>query len=428
MAGSYRTYRRRNRRNAASVILTGIIAVLCLTLMTLLTMLFLSERRRQAEEDKVRMLLSAESLDSGSEHILNEIINAEAPVPVSDTALAKKQTDTNMDQVQKAPEEPENVVPSYTEAEVQKMIDEALPGIVCWGDSITYGYLSDGTSYPATLQGLIDRELVDPIRELYGYGDLKCPAVLNYGVSAESTTEILGRIGNNPYSITGAVTLPGGKGAEVNVDIADYRGDSSIRPIKDVEPHNGGKDYRFAINPVSVGGVKCNLERYYDTSADRSRYKLVRVDDGPETVLEAGTGIISASAGAYKSYISIVMMGANGGYAFDGGSDLSSQFRDAVKGHSRFLCIGMGQENTYTQSAELQPDYANKLRADLGANFLSIQELLSGDVNSHVPSALLNGDGLHYTPEGYRYIGEQVYRKLDELGYFNELKALAVRE
>ena len=110
------------------MILTGIIAVLCLTLMTLLTMLFLSERRRQAEEDKVRMLLSAESLNSGSEHILNEIINAEAPVPVSDTALAKEQTDTNMDQVQKAPEETENVVPSYTEAEVQKMIDSADDG------------------------------------------------------------------------------------------------------------------------------------------------------------------------------------------------------------------------------------------------------------------------------------------------------------
>lgn len=42
-----------------------------------------------------------------------------------------------------------------------------------------------------------------------------------------------------------------------------------------------------------------------------------------------------------------------------------------------------------------------------------------------VPYTLLNEDGLHYTSTGYAVMAEMFYEKLDELGYFDELKALA---
>ncbi len=68
--------------------------------------------------------------------------------------------------------------------EWQQKIDAALPGIVCWGDSITYGECSEDVKYPDELRRLIDEELIEPIRKKSGCESLTAPEVVNMGVDA----------------------------------------------------------------------------------------------------------------------------------------------------------------------------------------------------------------------------------------------------
>ena len=67
---------------------------------------------------------------------------------------------------------------------IQKMIDKEIVNIVCYGDSVTYGFIpNDGKKtvnpYPETLQYLL--------REYYGYGDIY---VYNEGYSGRQSDEL----------------------------------------------------------------------------------------------------------------------------------------------------------------------------------------------------------------------------------------------
>lgn len=323
--------------------------------------------------------------------------------------------------------------PSYSQKELQNMIDEALPGVVCWGDSITYGYLSEnGASYPDTLEAMIDSEFIEPIRHKTGFKELRAPKVLNYGVSAENTLAILGRIGSIPYVALADFTIPADT-SEVPVIIGSYEGGSEdLRPLLDVEPHRvaaSGKEvlYEYALNPVTVNGITGEIRRRYDYEADRSRYYFARSMAGETVTVSAGTEFVSASKGKYQKYINVVLMGANGGYSFDGGENLKNQFKAAANGCEKYLLIGMGKEETYTASAELDPVYAKACYNTFGNRFITIQKLLSGSDTTHIPQTLLNSDGLHYTALGYSEIGKRVFEQLDALDYFDGLKAISAK-
>ena len=60
-----------------------------------------------------------------------------------------------------------------------------LPGIICWGDSLTYGEEGDGVSFPQVLRERIAAEL------------LEIP-VINMGASGEDSITIAGRGGGIP--------------------------------------------------------------------------------------------------------------------------------------------------------------------------------------------------------------------------------------
>ena len=44
---------------------------------------------------------------------------------------------------------------------VEEALDQYLPGIVCWGDSLTAGYGGEGVSYPSTLSKLVNENIID---------------------------------------------------------------------------------------------------------------------------------------------------------------------------------------------------------------------------------------------------------------------------
>ncbi len=315
---------------------------------------------------------------------------------------------------------------TLSEEELQKAIDRALPGIVCWGDSITYGYLSSGANYPDVLREKIDKELIEPIRNASGYTSLKTPEVLNFGVSAEKTSEIAGRAGGDPYLLGESIVIPADTKPVKDVVLMS-KDKEEIRPLQEVAPLRAGVSYRFGAEYYTIGGVTGKLERYYDEAADRSRYQFTRLTAGKEVRIDTGTPFVPDSAdGRYRSYIGIVLMGANGGYKDDGGEDLASQFRSIVSGYDKYLCIGMSRAGIRTYAGDLDPSYAPALTRAFGDRFLSIQELLNGNDNpdTTIPGYLLAPDGLHYTDEGYIEIGNRIFEKLDSLGYFDELKAL----
>ena len=74
---------------------------------------------------------------------------------------------------------------------VNAAIDEYLPGIVCWGDSLTAGVGGNGVTYPDVLSNLIKTNITGQ----YGGGKLRDVEVINCGVGGESSVTIAGRSG-----------------------------------------------------------------------------------------------------------------------------------------------------------------------------------------------------------------------------------------
>ncbi|MCR5503090.1 MAG: hypothetical protein K6F53_08780 [Lachnospiraceae bacterium] len=393
-----------------------------------------NKEEKQEPED-----IGAQDTSKGSEEASKDREEAVKP-PSSEKKQEKETKDGSSDKKEKeqatdtAKAEPAGktsgkiIKEEVTPEELQRMVKKALPGVVCWGDSITYGYLSGGPNYPDTLRKRIDTELIAPIREASGIDSIEAPVVLNFGVSAETTAEIAGRAGGYPYLLGADVVIPK-EVLSVPVKLEARNGDE-IRPLREVTPLRNGVSYEYGSEYYSLDGIKGKLERYFDPAADRSFYRFTRLEAGEEKRVYKGTPLISeVSDGRYLGYICVVLMGANGGYEPDFGEDLAAQFRSIVAPYSRYFCIGMCKEKSYTYSGDLDPSYEPALKNAFGDRFVSIQELLNGNNNpdTTIPAYLLLPDQLHYTEEGYEEIGNRVYERLDALGYFDELKELAQR-
>ena len=65
---------------------------------------------------------------------------------------------------------------------------QMIPGIVCWGDSLTYGSGGNGTSYPSVLEECLRNE------RMY-------IPVVNMGIGGENTVTIAGRAGAVPFRL-----------------------------------------------------------------------------------------------------------------------------------------------------------------------------------------------------------------------------------
>ncbi len=316
---------------------------------------------------------------------------------------------------------------------VQEHIDEALPGVVCWGDSITEGMLGEGVTYPGTLQTLIDQRLIEPIRVKTGYRSLKAPIVVNMGVSGERSTEIAARQGGLPAIVTSAFTIPAGT-TPVNFEYASpYKLDTT----KLILYCDGG------VNPVSIAGVQGKLTKYFDASSDRSRYRFQRLKAGKVVNVPVGTPMQTAASNLYRDYIPIIAMGSNGGW--DTVQDLITQYQlmlnHQTNPSNRFLALGMMENyDTNIQKVNAEErvmgqyfgDHYMSIRKELNSRGLQIAGLSPTAADAQriragwIPVSLLNKDDLlHYTPTGYAVLGELVYQKMDSLGYFNDLKILA---
>ncbi len=175
--------------------------------------------------------------------------------------------------------------------------------VYCWGDSLTEGvggWDSDNFIYEA-----YPNELTLPH--------------INLGSRGEDIQAIAARQGSDPVILTFDVTLPASKDESVEIGYATKLYDKwtgeglttrSGETVKILGQSAAG------VNPVTVGGIQCELYRdisHYDDGETKFKYYLRRLEDSAApTILPLGTEIWTYAATHYRNGYAIFWCGANG--------------------------------------------------------------------------------------------------------------------
>jgi len=305
---------------------------------------------------------------------------------------------------------------------LQAVLAQYLPGIVCWGDSLTAGTGGEGITYPLTLERLIEERLLSK-----NHCDVGTVPVVNMGVGGEDTRTILGRNGAVPFTVKKDFVIPAGtEPAELLIE-----GGSPLR------------QGAAGMESVEIGGiwgtVSIEQESY---TAPAYRYYFARHKAGEEKPVPAGTPIISSGSMQYSDYVAVVFIGENGGYTDS--AELIRQQKAIIgrqrANHDRFIIVG-----SHTGTAEERAESEAAMEAEYGDKYINLRKYMSedgiDDVNELLgvgmkatardrqmmgqgmtPESLLF-DTVHFNQYGYALIGHLIYERMEESGYFEEIKA-----
>lgn len=331
-------------------------------------------------------------------------------------------------------------------------VAEYLPGIVCWGDSLTAGS-SGNVSYPDTLQTYIDTYLCDvydlrySLESVEGLSRLDWESykisvpVVNMGAGREDSATILGRSGVVPYVVSSDFVIPA-EVESVSVGIVSKNG-KSVAPLT---AGDGG------VNPVTIAGVEGTLTRTYSSQKwNRYTYQFTRLEAGQEVSVTKGTEVVTASKDAYRDYIHIVWLGTYGDFTNPEKlvNDTKALLQRQNVNTDRYLVIGpctydgswstvMNYSMDSIDSAMLQAfgdRYVNLRKyliedglrdAGLTATTTDQRNIQSGKVPSSFRS---NASGADLNGVAYRLVGKLVYERMDRLGYFDDVReALSLKK
>lgn len=286
---------------------------------------------------------------------------------------------------------------------------QLIPGIVCWGDSLTFGSGGAGVSYPFVLEERLNK-------------DRFYINVINMGIGGENTVTIAGRAGAIPFRLK-EFTIPA-ESTPVEIFFQEDEG-KSIRPF---EQGDSG------INPCIISGVSGRL------SGERSddgltHYFFTRSEPGEEVYIQEGTEVETWAASQFSDYIYVVFMGENHGW---------NNIQDLIEQQQAILSMQKKYADYYivvglpTGTKEARQELEEALYETYGDKFLNIREYLSTQgiydaglkpseedlsrmEEGMIPTSLL-ADHIHFNAAGYRLIGNLMYERMNELGYFDELK------
>ena len=325
-------------------------------------------------------------------------------------------------------------------------VADYLPGIVCWGDSITLGS-SGNISYPAVLKVYLDSYFCDiydfrsTIENAEDYARLKWDdykvnvPVVNMGGGKENSYTVLGRSGTMPFVLAEDVTIP------ADTEPVEVMLKSQSR--NDVAPLTGGD---AGVNNVTIGGIEGTLS--INSAAYYSKYYFSRITPGSEVDMPAGTVVHTAATDLYRDYIHVVCLG-NFGF-FTDAEDLVNQTKTLLSRQAqnpeRFLVLGPcsinGSFNSYTlnniDTAMMQAfgsRYVNVRKylmedglADAGIN--PTKDDLTRISGGGVPKSFVSSaDNTELNGRAYTLIGKLVYSRMETLGYFDEVyDELGIRE
>ncbi len=292
-----------------------------------------------------------------------------------------------------------------------------IPKIVCYGDSLTFGtggIETEGISFPSILE---DRLLKD---------HLEIP-VVNLGIGGDNTVTIAGRAGGIPFHVE-SFTIPADN---TPTEIHFTSSDNQTINLDHALSYGGA-----GLNDCTICGVTGRIT--IEKNDDLSRYFFTRTQKGKETFVPQNSEIISAAKLENKDAIFIVWMGENHGYTDN--QDLISQFQSIInlqdQNAGKFIVIGP-HTGTTSDRLSLETD----LTSAFGDKYINLREILNKegltlanisptteDIKQLelgcVPPSLLY-DSVHFNSTRYRVIGNIIYERLCELGYFDDIKTKA---
>ena len=311
------------------------------------------------------------------------------------------------------PEETTTQAPTLSaeekEALLRQAVQQSIPGIVCWGDSLTFGYGGNGESYPATLQRLINENLIDGI------------PVVNNGVPVEPSHTIMARAG--VWEMYAKEFIIPADCTPVTIKII----------LRDGMYTNLASFGDGGLNPVTIAGVKGTLKSAYRED-DYGWFDFTRLEPGDAVGVSDMTPVIPASSSLYDGYVNIIFMGENG--YFKSPEHLISQYQLFIdkRGLSRYLIIGLTSGNNTSrgeltrQMSEYFGDKYIDMRTELitrGPELVGL-ERSDGDwynIQEGILMGYLMSDAVHLNEYGYRAMGMIVYERMDALGYFDGVKS-----
>ncbi len=298
-------------------------------------------------------------------------------------------------------------------------INEILPGIVCWGDSLTSGPGGNAMSYPTALQSCIDEGIAVMYPEAKELG-ISVP-VVNMGVGGENTNTILGRNGAVPFITSSAFTIP----AEEKSVAIKFMSENG-KQVAPLIQGNAGMEF------VTIEGIKGVISR------SGNNYVFTRSEAGDSVQVAKGTKIITSGSEPYREYFTVIFIGQNGGFTdYD---ELVEQQKAIInhqtKNKDKYIIIGL-----HTTTPSYREDLEGLMVEEYGDKYINLREYMSTDAltdagltptqddttamdGGNVPPSLLSADLLHFNSDGYEIIGKLVYDRMDQLGYFDGLKEL----
>lgn len=325
------------------------------------------------------------------------------------------------------------------------VLNQYLPGVVCWGDSLTTGS-SGNVSYPHTLQKYLDiyisdiydiRYSLDSVEGLAAtaWGDYKVSIpVVNMGAGRENAATILGRSGVVPFVVSEDFVIPATT-ERVSLGIISERGER-VTPLI---AGDGG------VNPVTIAGVQGTLTR--DTSAKQwgqQTYWFTRLEAGQEVAVEKGTSIITAASDAYEDYIHIVWLGTYGTLTNVENlvSDTQALLQRQNVNTGRYLVIGPCAFNgSWGTASPLTLDSVDSAMLQaFGDRYINLRKYLIEDglrdagitattrdkqsvLSGYVPDSFRsNASGADLNGAAYELLGKLVYERMDRLGYLDEVR------
>ena len=359
--------------------------------------------------------------------------------------------DSQLSEMQVQQQQEQSVARQESLAEIQKeyekdmqTVAEYLPGIVCWGDSITLG-ASGSASYPFVLQKYIDTYFCDiydfrsSIENADEFSRLKWDdykvsvPVVNMGAGPEDTSTVLGRCGVVPYVTSYDFTIPAG-----TEPVPVY---FTSRDGRAVTPLTGGN---AGVNNVTINGIEgvLSIDSNGYSPFGGASYSFARVEAGEESYVPAGTEIVTAATDEYRDYIHVVWIGTYGGYDYSP-DVLVQQTKELLerqtKNTDRYIVLGIYSINGYTASSYQLDAIDTAMMQAFGNRYVNVRKYLCGDGmadagfsktqqdlqsisnNAVPPSFLTASTSIELNGTAQKLIGKLVFNRMESLGYFDEV-------
>lgn len=396
----------------------------------------------EGKKTLIRNILIFLLLVAAAAGLLMAMITVKKQIDAEDELLQAESTNQRQELSVARQENLEAITQAY-EKDMQT-VAQYLPGIVCWGDSLTAGS-SGNVSYPGTLQKYIHTYLCDiydfasTVENAQDYSRLDWDSytvsipVVNMGAGKEDGATILGRSGVAPYVVGEDFEIPADV-EPVNIQLKSPEG-------KNVAPLTAGS---VGVNPVTIDGVVGEITLTSNQGWGQTAYQFTRAEAGEPVSVAKGAQITTACTDEYRDYVHIVWLGTYGDFTTPEKlvKETKLLLSRQASNPERYLVIGpcaLRGSWTNADPATLNGVDSAMMQA-FGNHYLNVRKYLMTDgltdakitpsneekqvlQQGGMPTSFRsNASGADLNGTAYKLIGKLVYERMESLGYFDEIR------